>query len=530
MRTCAAAAGSRRTRLASRARDADVVDVEQRRLHGEDTRGRHDDRARDHERDAQPAPPGLADAPRCGARGSAGRSIGASARARATGRSWVGTVTMPPHWSRRRNAGRSRRGATRSRGARPVDVVHAPPHELDQLVDVGRPRAPGSATKKLACFSETTAPPTRMPLQPAASMRRPAESPGGLVNTEPAFCPPGWCSRRHRTISSMRAAHAPGSSGAPGERRAPPRPTRGRQRRVRYPRPSWARLISRNAAVAEIEDPRAEDHVVGLRAVAARVHAHRAADRARDPDEELEPGDARPLRVRRASTGKRDRAAAAHVRRHAGSRRGSTRRRRVARTRRASTIATPAKPSSATSRFEPRPITSTGTSRSRDDIGDDRGGRRRDSARTTTASGPPQRYVVSPALGTPRSHPTREPGRERRGPIGRRCSRRRARSSSAVRRPAEPGVGQPGEVAGAEGQHDVAGPRQPARARRPGRPDAGDTRPAASATRRPPRARPAGPTRPAIGVSPAGYTSVSTTASAPSNAPAKSRQSDAVRV
>ena len=34
-------------------------------------------------------------------------------------------------------------------------------------------------------------------------MRRPAESPGGLANTEPAFAPPGWCSRRQRTISAM---------------------------------------------------------------------------------------------------------------------------------------------------------------------------------------------------------------------------------------------------------------------------------------------------------------------------------------
>ena len=41
------------------------------------------------------------------------------------------------------------------------------------------------------------------PCSPSASMSRPAESPGGVRNTEPAFAPPGWCSRRQRTISSI---------------------------------------------------------------------------------------------------------------------------------------------------------------------------------------------------------------------------------------------------------------------------------------------------------------------------------------
>jgi hypothetical protein len=51
-------------------------------------------------------------------------------------------------------------------------------------------------------------------LSPAASTRRPALSPGGFRNTEPAFAPPGWCSRRQRTMSSIRASHASGSSDA----------------------------------------------------------------------------------------------------------------------------------------------------------------------------------------------------------------------------------------------------------------------------------------------------------------------------
>ena len=46
-------------------------------------------------------------------------------------------------------------------------------------------------------------------------------------------------------------------------------------------------------AGVEVEAPGAEDHVGGLRAVPARVHAHRAADRARDADVELEARHAR---------------------------------------------------------------------------------------------------------------------------------------------------------------------------------------------------------------------------------------------
>ena len=106
-------------------------------------------------------------------------------------------------------------------GADAHRAVPAPTCELGLELDTRRPPAPApapratssrtspavapaSAWKKLACFAETTAPPTRSPLSPGASMRRPAESPGGLRNTEPALAPPGWCSRRQRTISATR--------------------------------------------------------------------------------------------------------------------------------------------------------------------------------------------------------------------------------------------------------------------------------------------------------------------------------------
>ena len=65
--------------------------------------------------------------------------------------------------------------------------------------------APSPAWMKLACLSDTKAPPTRKPRRPTRSINSPAESwPGiGLTNTEPAFWPPGWFSRRHLTISAI---------------------------------------------------------------------------------------------------------------------------------------------------------------------------------------------------------------------------------------------------------------------------------------------------------------------------------------
>ena len=127
------------------------------------------------------------------------------------------------------------------------------------------------------------------------------------------------------------------------------------------------------------------------------------------------------------------------------------------------------------------------------------------------------------ADGTSRSTRPGSRGRERAG------DDRRA-SSRASAHDAEPLVGQRGQVAGAERQHDVARPRDPPR-------DVGEvggraagTRPAASGCGRAPRAATSRPDTPGIGVSPAGYTSVSTSASAPVNASAKSRQIDAVRV
>ena len=63
-----------------------------------------------------------------------------------------------------------------------------------------------SLTMKLACFSLTDAPPTRMPFRPSSSMSAPADGPSaGLRKTLPAEgMPSGWCAWRQRRISSSR--------------------------------------------------------------------------------------------------------------------------------------------------------------------------------------------------------------------------------------------------------------------------------------------------------------------------------------
>ena len=86
---------------------------------------------------------------------------------------------------------RSRRARSRACSSTPKRVGDPAAHLGHQGADVvGRP--PASAWMKLACLVDTSAVPIRRPLHPAASMSRPAESPGGLVNTDPAFGPPGW--------------------------------------------------------------------------------------------------------------------------------------------------------------------------------------------------------------------------------------------------------------------------------------------------------------------------------------------------
>ncbi len=150
-------------------------------------------------------------------------------------------------------------------------------------------RPPLSAWMKLACFSETCAVPSRKPFRPAASISRPAESPGGLMNTEPALEPPGWCSRRHRTMLGHSARSASASPRCDGELRL------DHQLAARHRRRAVPVRRRRTSSVPPPSPTRSTQRVAQqtrrhVRAVAARVHADGPAHRAGDPHRPGEPG------------------------------------------------------------------------------------------------------------------------------------------------------------------------------------------------------------------------------------------------
>ena len=115
-----------------------------------------------------------------------------------------------------------------------------------------------------------------------------AWSSGGFWNTEPQFGPPGWCSRRQRTISATRSRAAAGS----------PRRTAnvagrddlvGREAGVPIGEAEVRRRPDRRAAGAQVEHLGGHERRRDVVPVAAGVHAHRAADRAGHADRPLEP-------------------------------------------------------------------------------------------------------------------------------------------------------------------------------------------------------------------------------------------------
>ena len=171
----------------------------------------------------------------------------------------------------------------------PGGVGHHRPHVVDEPRARRRPSPPGSAWMKLACLADTSAVPSRKPFRPHASISRPAESPGGLVKTDPALLPPGWLARRHRTISSMVAL--PSARDRPGS--------------------SWWTAGHHHLGGAEVGVPVAEAEPLGrpasctaagpgppsgsadqggrrVRAVAAGVHPDGPPDRAGHPDRPLQ--------------------------------------------------------------------------------------------------------------------------------------------------------------------------------------------------------------------------------------------------
>ena len=128
---------------------------------------------------------------------------------------------------------------------------------------------------------------------PSPSTTAPAETPGtGLTNTDPAFWPPGWCSRRQRTISAMLRLGL--DRGRPPRARSAPTTTtwwsarsepRNAQRRAR-----GGHLPILAAQQVEHVDPHRGSAAMS-RAVSAGVHPHGAADRSGDTDGPLEPGE-----------------------------------------------------------------------------------------------------------------------------------------------------------------------------------------------------------------------------------------------
>ncbi len=213
-------------------------------------------------------------------------------------------------------------------------------------------RPPGSAWMKLACLVDTSAGPTRRPLAPATSMSRPAESPSGLVNTEPAFGPAGLVvpppahdlgdlgrrrvgvARRQartsaRTTTCVGTRPTSGGSRGPGRRRAPHSSSPVRRSR--------RRTSTRVAAMSEPWPP------AFMRTAAADRAGH-----AHGPLEAGQAGGGRLAGQHRQGGG----AAGATV--------GAVDRRRR-RTSPPSRRASPGKPASATSRLEPLPTTRTGT-------------------------------------------------------------------------------------------------------------------------------------------------------------------------
>ena len=289
----------------------------------------------------------------------------------------------------------------------------------------------------------------RRPFSPAASTSRPAESPGGLVNTEPAFGPPGWLlPPPAHDLGDQRLGRGRGRPGA--ARARPDDHLGGAERRVAVAEGELAAghaTRPRRVPRSTTADP--TQHGGDVRAVAAGVHAHRAADRARHPDRPLEA--VRPAAADRRATTGRLAAPPAHaprspsivdrveaVAQHARPRRRSRRRPPAG--------SSPARaPAPATPRRRARRRSTAARSSSSAGVDEQRGRAR-----------PRGRWSARPS-GTSRAAraPSSRGRRRRRRPpaIGRVTG---APLTAAVERGHDL-VGQRREVAGAEGQAQVAG-------------------------------------------------------------------------
>ena len=135
------------------------------------------------------------------------------------------------------------------------------------------------------------------PRRPTRSISSPADSsPGiGLTKTEPAFCPPGWFSRRQRTISAISRSDArrhPSTDADSASRRSRGRrdPSRGSAARATRPGASC------DCRSREVEDLGTYEAGGDVGTVTTGVHPHRAADRAGHADGPFEAQSDRPQR------------------------------------------------------------------------------------------------------------------------------------------------------------------------------------------------------------------------------------------
>ena len=378
-------------------RTVQVVDVEQRRHRRRPTPPSRSD---GHARSPPPA------TRRAGA-GPASRGDGRSprpaaprrrGRRRPGGRGCARVLTRPRSGSRsRRRPSADRRGVAssskptmRSSGSS-VDAggVEHPAPDLDARARwTSSAVAPASAWKKLACFSDTTAPPTRRPLSPSASMSRPAESPGGLREHRARVGPAGLvlAPPAHDLVDRAPRTSAAVAVGDRGTSRRRPR----RRRTEAGAAVAEPELGGRRARGPRRPAPRSTTSRVDA---ARRRSPGRGRRRSSAPRRRRCPGSRRRTRARRA----RPPAAAPgehrerHRRRRPAPMPAPRRRGRAARTRRSSTTATPAnrrrrRAGSSPARRRAAAARASATTAA------SAGERRRASRpRTSTATGPPTR-------------------------------------------------------------------------------------------------------------------------------------------
>ena len=206
-------------------RHLEVVDVEDRGAQGDREPAATPGRGRPTSRFRRRRPPPAA--PRPGGRGCGGR--------RGPGAGTAGPRLPCSTLDPGRGSGRSRPGASRAGGRTPVAARDPAPDRVHQGPDVVGPAAL-VGLDEVGVLVDTSAVPRRRPLPPAASISRPAESPGGLVNTEPALGRrAGWPaasprSRRSRPCGGRVAGRQaePGGHAPPGGALTEERGSRGR--------------------------------------------------------------------------------------------------------------------------------------------------------------------------------------------------------------------------------------------------------------------------------------------------------------